>query len=91
MHQLACLDIWVEIFKYFEIEACALSDDKDKENRVKRQTLASVASTCSKLRQPALDELWRCLNTLKPIVEALNSISPSGGILKYHLELWVSP
>lgn len=83
-------DIWFEVLRYIEID---LSADSREETQLKRRTILSVALTHPDLVDVALDELWRSMESLEPIVRVLNA--PSTGLIDvlvydHYLSFWVS-
>ncbi|KXN91177.1 hypothetical protein AN958_02744 [Leucoagaricus sp. SymC.cos] len=62
-------DVWIEIMRYFSI---SLADDQPDEIKAKRRVLLSLALTASDLVSIALDELWKSMTTLEPIVQIMN-------------------
>ncbi|KXN84152.1 hypothetical protein AN958_00394 [Leucoagaricus sp. SymC.cos] len=65
-------DTWIEIMRYFAI---SLTDDEQSEIKVKRRLLLSLALTTRDLVDIALDELWKSMTTLEPIVQVINPTS----------------
>jgi hypothetical protein len=63
-------DIWLEILNHFAISP---SEDTRRGLLQKRQTLFSVALTCMDLTEIALDELWKSMDSLKPVSFVLNA------------------
>ncbi|KXN87632.1 hypothetical protein AN958_08336 [Leucoagaricus sp. SymC.cos] len=58
-------DVWREILLYFRI---SLANDCQDDVKSKRSVLLSIALTCSELVEIALDELWRSMVTLEPVL-----------------------
>lgn len=83
-------DIWFEILQYFRINL--VGDDKE-DIQLKRRTLLVIALTHSDLGDVALDELWRSMVSLEPIVHVFNVADDLTPVLKYNksVEFWVSP
>ncbi|EKM81432.1 hypothetical protein AGABI1DRAFT_125819 [Agaricus bisporus var. burnettii JB137-S8] len=63
-------DIWTEILKYFHV---SLSCDNADDIKEKRRIILSIALVCPELVDIALDELWRSLTTLEPIISVFNA------------------
>lgn len=65
--------------------------DTREEIGVKRRTIFCIALTCSGLVEIALDELWRSMASLEPIVRVFNasSTSPISGFVYQNQEYWV--
>ncbi|EKM81448.1 hypothetical protein AGABI1DRAFT_125834 [Agaricus bisporus var. burnettii JB137-S8] len=59
-------DTWTEILKY-------LSCDNADEIKEKRHIILSIALVCPELVDIALDELWRSLTMLEPIISVFNA------------------
>ncbi len=83
-------DVWSEILQYFKVD---LADDSREDIRLNRSVILSVALIHPDLVDVALDELWRAMVSLEPIVHVLNaSLVESPKTLEYDqlLEFWVS-
>lgn len=83
-------DIWHEILKYFEI---SFASDSVAEIQMKRKATIKVALLSPGLTGPALDTLWRSMDTLEPIVRVLNAVaSPNNKYITYPIDFdcWVS-
>lgn len=83
-------DVWSEILRYFTI---SFTGDTQDDIRLKRRVMLSVALTCSELVDVALDELWKSMDTLQPIVGVFDTSSDSWrpGLLYQNMdEYWVS-
>ncbi|KAJ3567231.1 hypothetical protein NP233_g6500 [Leucocoprinus birnbaumii] len=65
-------DVWIEIMRYFQI---SLTRDKADNIKIRRRTLLSLALTSPGLTSIALDELWRSMSSLTPVVQILNNTS----------------
>ncbi|KAF9447990.1 hypothetical protein P691DRAFT_760293 [Macrolepiota fuliginosa MF-IS2] len=80
MSTAANRDVWSEILRYLRI---SLADDKQVDLLIKKRTILAIAFTCSNIAEVALDELWRSMVSLEPIVGVFNASSPSStGILE---------
>lgn len=64
---LMVLDIFYTILDCYE--PVFVSDDL-----VERRTLAALARTCRAFSDPALDYLWRKLDSLKPLIRCYTSV-----------------
>ncbi len=82
-------DVWYEILRYFRIN---LANDGKEDLQFKRRTILSVALTHQNLVDVALDELWRSMTSLEPIVRVLNAVGESIPLLNFDQSLgfWVS-
>ncbi|KAF5350693.1 hypothetical protein D9756_008509 [Leucocoprinus leucothites] len=69
MHLSTDPDIWTRILQFFRISLVdylkPCQESAAAERSLNKQTLLSVALTCSSLLNPALSELWRSLSTLE--------------------------
>jgi hypothetical protein len=70
MHIAANRDVWGHIVKYFRV---SLSDDSVEDIRINRRTLRSIALVSSQLTFVAVNELWRSMGTLEPIIYTFNA------------------
>ncbi|XP_006461543.1 hypothetical protein AGABI2DRAFT_178655 [Agaricus bisporus var. bisporus H97] len=81
-------DTWTEILKYFRV---SLSCDNADDIKEKRRIILSIALVCPELVDIALDELWRSLTTLEPIISVFNA-PLSENLLEYkgqHGGCWI--
>ncbi|KAG2339891.1 hypothetical protein BDR05DRAFT_967506 [Suillus weaverae] len=57
---------------------------RDHNGRAKRVTLAALARTCRKFKEPALDSLWKDISGFKPLIsclpEGVSSTNVQGGV-----------
>ncbi|KAF5350536.1 hypothetical protein D9756_008510 [Leucocoprinus leucothites] len=90
MHPATHPDIWSDILQYFRLslaEPLKFSQESVAADRsLSKQTLFSVALTCSSLFNPALDELWRSLTTLEYVTRIYDipaEPGSSGSAFKY--------
>jgi hypothetical protein len=94
MHIVDNRDVCAEVICYFSI---SLTNDAPDDIRTKRHVLLSLALATQKLTDIALDELWKSMITLEPIVQIFNSSSTSNNasidtVLRYvnGAEHWVN-
>ena len=71
-------DILDEICEYLHDEQDAELVDSEAA-RISRQNLLWVALTCKAFLEPALDRLWRSLDSLFPLLRTLPSFTQSDG------------
>jgi len=82
-------DIWFEVLRYFEIN---LAYDSREDIRLKRRAILSLALAHPDLVDVALDELWRSMVSLEPIVRVLNASlteSTDGLVYNQFFVFWV--
>ncbi|KAJ3569334.1 hypothetical protein NP233_g5120 [Leucocoprinus birnbaumii] len=64
-------DVWREILCYFRFSPNKneLEDGVHNHVEIKQRALLSVALTCLELAELALDEIWRTMTTIEPVVK----------------------
>ncbi|KAF5350689.1 hypothetical protein D9756_008501 [Leucocoprinus leucothites] len=84
-------DVWMEIMYHFKL---FLSEDKPSDIKVKKHTLLSLALTNRNLTDIALNELWRSMSSLMPIVCILNDTTTTSSsaavtpVLRWNRDYW---
>lgn len=83
-------DIWFQVLQYVKLDPI---DDSWTDLRTSRRTILSVALVHPDLVDVALNELWRSMVSLEPIVRVINtSLMVPKNVLEYNEDvgLWVS-
>jgi len=78
-------EVWEKITRHFRV---FLSQDANDAVRAKKRTLLALALTHPKLTDIALNEHWRSVLTLKPVVNVVNNSSRI--LQKDQSDCWVS-